>query len=118
MDPRVGLYLDIGHTMRLGIDPSIPAEKYFDRLFNIHIKDVSKDSAEGTTIEMGRGVIDIPKFLGTLIKLNYVVTLAFEFEKDKEDPVAGIAESVGFTRGVLAALKKIIIEFLFKKCFY
>ena len=104
MDSRVGMCLDIGHTMRLGIDPATAAEQYFDRLFDCHIKDVSKAAADGSTVEMGRGVIDIPKFFKTLIRLNYKGTLAFEFEKDSKDPLAGVAESVGYARGVLAVI--------------
>jgi sugar phosphate isomerase/epimerase len=104
MDSRVGLCLDIGHTTRIGIDPSESAEKYFDRLFDVHIKDVSAATAEGTTVEMGRGVIDIPKFLRTLTRLKYKGTAAFEFEKDKNDPLAGVAESVGYARGVLSVI--------------
>ncbi len=102
MDKRMGMCLDIGHTMRLGIDPSDAYEKYYDRIFEIHMKDESKADADGQTIEIGRGVIDIPKFLKTLIKEKYSGTVAFEFEKDKEDPLPGVAESVGYVRGVLA----------------
>jgi inosose dehydratase len=104
MDKRMGLCLDIGHTMRLGIDPSEAFEKYHDRIFEIHMKDESKAAADGETIEIGRGVIDIPKFLKTLIKYNYSYTVAFEFEKDKEDPLPGVAESVGYVRGALAVI--------------
>jgi inosose dehydratase len=104
LDARIGLCLDIGHTTRIGIDPSASAEKYFDRLFDIHIKDVSKGTAEGTTVEMGRGVIGIPKFIKTLVRLNYAGIASFEFEKDKADPLPGVAESVGYARGVIAAL--------------
>ena len=107
MDKRVGMCLDIGHTMRLGIDPSIPLEKYFDRILDIHIKDENHAAAEGTTIEIGRGVIDIPKFLKTLLKLNYKGTCAFEFEKDKDDPIPGLAESIGYIKGVISVLQVI-----------
>lgn len=102
MDARMGMCLDIGHTMRLGIDPSDAFENYHDRVFDIHMKDVTKASPDGSTIEIGRGVINIPKFLRTLLKYNYSATVAFEFEKDKEDPLPGVAESVGYVRGVLA----------------
>ena len=53
---------------------------------------------------MGRGVIDIPRFLKTLLQLNYQGNVAFEFEKDETDPLPGVAESVGYTRGVLTVL--------------
>ena len=104
MDKRMGLCLDIGHTRRLGLDPAVEAERFFDRLLDIHIKDVSAATAEGTTVEIGRGVIDIPAFLATLKRLKYSRTLHFEFEKDKDDPLPGVAESVGYVRGVMATL--------------
>jgi inosose dehydratase len=104
MDRRMGLCMDAGHTQRSGVDPSESAEKYFDRLFDIHIKDVSASTAKGTTVEIGRGVIDIPALLRTLIKIDYSRVASFEHEKDENDPLAGLAESVGYIRGVLAAI--------------
>jgi len=104
LDSRIGLCIDAGHTKRAGVDPSVPAEKFADRLLDVHIKDVSRASAMGSTVEIGRGVIDIPKFLRTLVKINYDGIVAFEYEKDADDPLAGLAESVGYVRGVLAAI--------------
>ena len=93
-----------GHTKRYGLDPTANAEQYVDRIFDVHIKDVSKAAADGGTIEIGRGVIDIPRFLRTIIKLNYQGIAAFEFEKDANDPLPGVAESVGYVRGVLSVI--------------
>ena len=104
LDSRIGLCNDIGHTQRAGVDPSIPTEKFADRLLDVHIKDVSQATAKGSTVEIGRGVIDIPKFLRTLLKINYAGIVSFEYEKDADDPLAGLAESVGYVRGALAAI--------------
>ena len=104
LDKRIGLCIDIGHTQRAGIDPSVPAERFADRLLDVHIKDVSQTTAKGGTVEIGRGVIDIPKFLRTLLKINYSGIVSFEYEKDGDDPLAGVAESVGYVRGALAAI--------------
>ena len=104
LDPRMGLCIDIGHAQRAGVDPSVPAEKFADRLLDVHIKDVTQSSKEGHTVEIGRGVIDIPKFLRTLLKINYSGVVSFEHEKDADDPLAGLAESVGYVRGALAAV--------------
>ena len=101
LDPRMGLCIDIGHTQRIGEDPSTLAEKYQDRLFDVHLKDVTTSTGDGVPLEMGRGVIDIPKFLRTLKKINYDGVVAFEYEKDSDDPLAGLAESVGYVRGIL-----------------
>ena len=104
LDTRIGLCTDIGHTQRAGVDPSVSAKKYADRLLDVHIKDVSAATAEGQGVEIGRGVIDIPKFLKMLIKIKYSGIVSFEYEKDANDPMAGLAESVGYVRGVLAAI--------------
>ncbi len=104
LDPRIGLCIDIGHTVRIGACPIKDARRFADRLLDIHIKDVSEASAKGTTVEIGRGVIDIPAFLKTLIDIGYKGMASFEFEKDGDDPLPGLAESVGYVRGVLATL--------------
>jgi sugar phosphate isomerase/epimerase len=104
LDRRLGLCMDVGHTQRSGVDPAESAEKYFDRLFDIHIKDVSGSDAKGQTVEIGRGVIDIPKLIKTLARLGFKGTLALEYEKDAKDPLPGSAESIGYLRGVIAAL--------------
>ncbi len=101
MDSRMGLCLDIGHTKRIGIDPANAARQFMDRLHDVHIKDVDKAAAEGQTIEIGRGVIDIPPFLKVLIERRYSGKVSFEFEKDSDDPLPGLAESVGYVRGCL-----------------
>lgn len=104
LDKHVGLCIDIGHTIRCGIDPADSVERLFERLLDVHIKDMTAAAVEGGPIEIGRGVIDIPKFLGMLIKLNYAGVVSLEYEKDEKDPLPGAAESIGFVRGVLAAL--------------
>jgi len=104
MDKRMGLCIDVGHTQRLGLDPAVEVDRFFDRLLDVHIKDVTSADAQGTTVEMGRGVIDIPKLLKTLIGRKYSGILHLEHEKDQKDPLPGVAESVGYLRGVLATL--------------
>jgi len=104
LDKRIGLCMDIGHTQRMGLDPADQARKYADRLRDVHIKDVSSATARGSSVEMGRGVIDIPKFLRTLIDIGYAGKVSFEYEKDAKDPLPGLAESVGYARGVLDTL--------------
>jgi len=101
MDPRLGLCIDIGHTARIGLDPIKETSRFMDRVLDIHIKDVDKEAAEGKTLEIGHGIIDIPGFLSMLIKENYNKAVSFEYEKDGKDPLPGLAESVGYVRGVL-----------------
>jgi len=104
LDPRFGICLDIGHTRRIGQDPTAEGEKCFDRLFDIHLKDVDKAEADGESIEMGRGVIDIPGFLNMLVEKKYQGVVSLEYEKDADDPLPGLAESVGYVKGCLDSI--------------
>lgn len=104
LDPRVGICLDIGHARRAGADPAVSAEQYADRIFDLHIKDVSRADKDGKAVEAGRGIIDFPGFVQALHDIDYQGICSIEFEKDMDDPLAGIAESVGFFKGVDRAL--------------
>ena len=102
LDVRIGICIDIGHTTRDGQDPSVNILKYRSRIFDMHVKDVDKAAKEGITVEMGRGIIDIPKVIETLRKIKYSGMCSLEFEKDMSDPLPGIAESIGYLKGVMA----------------
>jgi sugar phosphate isomerase/epimerase len=102
LDARIGICIDIGHTTRDGQDPSVDILKYSKRIYDMHVKDVDKATKEGKTIEMGRGIIDIPKLVETLRKVRYSGSCSLEFEKDMTDPLPGIAESIGYLKGVMA----------------
>jgi inosose dehydratase len=102
LDARIGICLDIGHTTRDGQDPASDIEKYFSRIYDIHIKDVDLPAKEGKTVEIGRGIINIPRVISALRKINYKGKCSLEFEKDMKDPLAGMAESIGYWKGVLA----------------
>ena len=102
LDPRIGICIDIGHTTRDGQDPSVDIERYSKRIYDVHIKDVDKAAKDGNTVEIGRGIIDIPKVVATLRRIKYSGSCSLEFEKDMNDPLPGIAESIGYFRGVMA----------------
>ena len=104
LDPRVGLCIDIGHTVRFGVDLAQAVTKYADRLKEFHVKDVTAASAKGACTQLGRGVIDIPAFLRAVLKANYQGVLAYEYEADEADPLPGLCECVGYTKGALAAM--------------
>jgi len=103
-DKRMGLCIDIGHTKRIKRDPSKDVSDFFDRVYDIHLKDVTKDEAEGETCIIGRGVIDFNSFLKTVSDLNYSGTLALEYEADANDPLPGMMESIGYVKGILSTL--------------
>jgi len=104
LDKRMGLCVDIGHTKRINRDPEKDVEDYFDRVFDIHIKDVTAATAEGDTCIIGRGVINFVSFLKKLKELNYQGTLALEYEADENDPLPGMMESFGYVKGIMALI--------------
>lgn len=101
MDARVGLCLDIGHAFRAGADPAKAITSYASRIFDLHIKDVTAAEKDAKVIEVGRGVIDFQSLIKALLKINYSGKCSLEYEKDMNDPLAGIAESAGYFRGVM-----------------
>jgi inosose dehydratase len=103
LDPRLGICLDIGHCQRSGVDPAAAVEECAGRLLDVHLKDVTAGTKDGGPVEAGRGIIDIPRFLRALARLGYTGTASFEFEKDGKDPLPGLAESVGYVRGILVS---------------
>ncbi len=105
LDPRIGMCLDIGHDTRNGKDPVADLKKYHTRVFDVHIKDVTGDSKAGYSVEIGRGIIDIPAFVKMLREVNYTGVCSLEHEKNMDNPFMGIAESIGYFRGVIAATK-------------
>jgi sugar phosphate isomerase/epimerase len=105
LDPRIGMCLDIGHDTRNGKDPVADLKKYHTRVFDMHLKDVTGTTKLGYSLEVGRGVIDFPALVKMMREVGYSGVISLEHEKDMKDPFMGIAESIGFFRGVVAATK-------------
>jgi sugar phosphate isomerase/epimerase len=101
LDDRIGLCIDTGHTFRLKLDPATEIKKYRDRLFDLHLKDIDEQEADGQNLEIGRGKMDIPSILMALKEINYQGVLGIEYEKDGDHAIYGLAESVGYVRGLM-----------------
>ena len=54
---------------------------------------------------MGRGVMDFKPIVETLRKIGYKGVVSLEFEKNGDNPHPGVAESIGYLRGVCDATK-------------
>lgn len=104
-DKRIGLCIDVGHTARAGVDPAESIIKCKERLFDVHLKDISALGNRNTPIEGGRGILDLKSILAALIKINYQALAGYEYEKDGKDPLPGLVETLGYTKGLLAGLK-------------
>jgi len=105
LDPRIGMCLDIGHDTRNGKDPVADLKKYHSRVFDIHLKDVTGNTGLGFSVEVGRGIIDIPAFVEMMREVNYQGVISLEHERNMGDPFMGIAESIGYFRAVVETTK-------------
>ena len=109
LGPRMGFCLDVGHEFRFGGDPAAAIRAYPDRIFDIHMKNVTAPSKAGKAAEFPRGKMDIPAILLALRDIGFDGICAIEWErggKTKED-LPGLAESVGYFRGVVDMLERI-----------
>ncbi len=105
MDPGMGLCLDIGHDFRAGFDPVESIRLYGDRLFDVHLKNVSDCTKAGRAQQFPRGKIDMVEIAKALKDVGYAGALEIEYERDFDDNVVGMAESIGYFRGVMDSLR-------------
>ncbi len=103
-DERIGLCIDVGHTARAGRDPAQAIRDCRERLYDVHLKDVANPQQRGPEVELGRGHLDVPGILKALVDVQYAYHVGLEHEKDPKDPIPGLAESVGYAKGLLRNL--------------
>ncbi|MCL2116905.1 MAG: sugar phosphate isomerase/epimerase [Planctomycetaceae bacterium] len=104
LDKRIGVCMDVGHTVRLDIDPAQSIIECGERLLDIHLKDETEATEKGQTLVCGHGIIDFPAIIRALKRINYQGVISFEYEAEGKDPLPGLAESVGFIRGVIRTI--------------
>jgi sugar phosphate isomerase/epimerase len=98
-DQRIGLCIDVGHAFRAGQDPVAAIRQYRERLYDIHLKDLTMN-AEGKEVPtpVGSGQMDIKGILAALKEIKYSHIVAFEYEKPGGDHVAGLRQSLAYVR--------------------
>lgn len=105
LDARIGLCVDVGHCYRAGVNPAEALKTCASRVYDVHLKDsVAIPGGKDVPVQVGRGVLDIRSILTALIEIHYTGAVSFEYERRAVDPVTGLAESVGYVRGMLAAM--------------
>jgi sugar phosphate isomerase/epimerase len=104
-DKRMGLCIDVGHTVRIGEEPVAAIQRCASRLYDFHIKDVSEATAQGKPVVLGTGIIDIPGVHKALLAVGFAGHLGLEYERDADDPMPGMQKSLAYIRESLAAIK-------------
>ena len=104
-DRRIGICFDMGHQQRAGLDPVAAVQKYGERIYEVHLKNINRPDSEGRAIQGPRGVLDIPAIFRALAAVGFDGLALIEYERDYENNAMGLAESLGYYRGVIDALK-------------
>jgi sugar phosphate isomerase/epimerase len=106
-DKRIGLCLDVGHGFRAGENPAATIHQCSERLYEVHLRDTA---VKGGTMKdpepviIGHGLLDFHSLIAALLEVKYPFQAEFEYEKKEENRVPGLAESVGYVRGLLAGM--------------
>ncbi len=104
MDRRMGLCIDIGHTVRTGTDVVRAIADAGPRLLDMHAKDLRDLTAKGSQCIVGEGAIPIAEIFRQLEAMRFAGYVNLEYEIDADDPLPGMKQSFAYMRGVLAGL--------------
>jgi len=104
MDPRLGLCIDIGHTVRTGTDVVKAIRDAGPRVLDLHAKDLRDLKEKGSQCIVGQGAIPFPEIFRALDSIRFGGYVNLEYEIDAGDPLPGMMQSFAYMRGVLAGL--------------
>lgn len=104
MDPRMGLCIDLGHTVRTGTDPVRAIADAGPRLLDMHAKDLRDLKSVDSQCAVGDGKIPIAEIFRQLRAIRYNGYVNLEYEIEPENPLPGMRQSFSYMRGVLSGL--------------
>ena len=104
LDPRIGLCIDVGHTVRTGTDVVRAVADVGPRLLDMHMKDLRDLTAKGSQCIVGEGAIPIADIFRQLGAIGYRGYVNLEYEIDPDAPLPGMKQSFAYMRGALAGL--------------
>ena len=104
MDPRMGLCIDIGHTVRTGTDVVRAVADAGPRLLDMHAKDLRDLKVMESQCIVGEGKMPIPEIFRQLRAIRYGGYVNLEYEIDEKDPMPGMKQSFAYMRGVVAGM--------------
>ena len=104
MDARMGLCIDIGHTVRTGTDVVEAIREAGPRLHDLHLKDLRDTKVAASQCVVGEGAIPIPDILRQLSAMQFAGYANLEYEIDAANPLPGMQRSLSYLRGVLAGI--------------
>ena len=92
---RIGLCLDTAWALDAGENPVKMVERFGDRLFAIHMKDFTFDSArKHTDVVVGTGALDLPGLIEACDQVGFAGEAILEYEGDPDNPVPTLKNCV------------------------
>ena len=104
MDARMGLCVDVGHTVRAGTDVVQALKDAGPRVLDLHMKDLTDLTDRDSQVIVGEGNIPIPDIFRQLLAMRYQGHVNLEYEIDARDPLPGMKQSFAYMRGVLGGI--------------
>jgi sugar phosphate isomerase/epimerase len=106
LDHRIGLCIDLGHSLRAGAEviAAIHEAGAAGRLYDLHIKDLADATAKESQVAVGEGVMPVRGIFEALMEIKYPGTVDLEYEIFPKDPMPGVVESFAYMRGLLAGM--------------
>jgi sugar phosphate isomerase/epimerase len=104
MDKRMGLCMDIGHSVRAKSDILKATQAAGSRLLDVHVKDLGNTTDAKSQCDVGDGILPIVGLFKLLHRMNYQGCVNLEYEINADNPLPGMQRSFSYMRGVLAGL--------------
>jgi sugar phosphate isomerase/epimerase len=104
MDARMGLCIDVGHTVRTGTDVVKAILDAGPRLHDLHLKDLTDFTSRDSQVAVGEGKIPFPALFRALQTIEFSGYANLEYEINAKAPLPGMQVSFAYMRGVLAGL--------------
>lgn len=101
MDPRMGLCVDVGHTVRTGADILEEIDGSWDRIHDFHVKDLTDFGDKRSQVAVGEGRMPVADIFQLLKQRGYQGVVGLEYEVYADTPQLGMAKSFAYMRGVL-----------------
>jgi sugar phosphate isomerase/epimerase len=103
-DSRIGCCIDLGHAARAGTDVVQAIHEAGQRIFNVHMKDLTNFESKESQVAVGEGIMPVREIFQALITVKYKGYVDLEYEIRGDDPMPGVTECFAYMRGVLAGM--------------
>jgi len=100
---RIGLWLDTAWMLDAGANPVAVIKEFGDRVYGVHIKDFTFDTARRPTdVVVGTGNLDLAGMAAALKDAGFNGPAIIEYEGDVENPVPALTQCVEQVRKAFA----------------